>query len=47
MIERRDLSAQDRELARDRARERWLLLYGVLALLPVAAIVVIRVVFFS
>jgi hypothetical protein len=47
MNERREHAAQQRELEHDRRHERWLALYGVLALVPVAAIIVVRQLFFA
>lgn len=46
MNERRELVQQQRELDHDRRRERIVFLLGVLSLIPVAAIIVVRVVFF-
>lgn len=46
MSDRRDLLAQQRELDHDRRRERIVFLLGVLSLIPVAAIIVVRQVFF-
>jgi hypothetical protein len=46
MNERRDLLQQQRELNADRRSERVVFLLGVLSLIPVAAIIVLRVVIF-
>lgn len=43
--ERREASAKRRELGNDRRHERWLALFGVLALVPVGVIVLLRVLF--
>ena len=46
MNERRELRVQERELENDRRREHIVALLGVLSLIPVAAIILVRQVFF-
>ena len=47
MNERREQAAQQRDLEHDRLRERRLALYGVLALVPIAVIIIVRQLFFA